>query len=118
MSSGPHGATPDRINRSEIAILSYQLDGFCRGLIASADAKLRVEATSLSLLKKLFSDAKKLLGDGLCISGWPDLGKTADAGDLIVYCETLRATIAAYIAPGELDQQRKAIGVRPDLHSG
>ena len=98
--------------RSGPFLLVSQLEGLCLALRQVVPTGLEPGKVSVDLLKKLYSDFL-LMHSGRAFEKLPEITDSISAFDMLVYAETLRSTMMAFLTPEETEEHNKSFGFRP-----
>jgi hypothetical protein len=95
--------------RSAPFLLTAQLDGLCFALRQAVPNGLTPGKTTIDLLKKFHKDFLSMHSGGLC-EGLPEITDSISAFDMLVYAETLRSVMMAFLTPEETEDYNKSFG--------
>ena len=95
--------------RSASFILVYQLEGLCSALRQLVPVGLGPGKTSIDLLKKFYKDFSSMHSGSSC-ENLPEITDSISAFDMLVYAETLRSIMMAFLTPEETEDYNKSFG--------
>jgi hypothetical protein len=98
------------IDRSGLFIISFQLEGVCTGLRATVPHGLAPGNDTVTILRKLLADFASI-STGKMLKDLPDISETSNPVDILVFAETLRTSVLAFLTPDEISE-RRSIGFR------
>jgi hypothetical protein len=101
-----------QIDRSNILILAFQLEGLCTALrqsIASGSAVGPATSESLSKLRAAFSSVHS----GSSLDVLPKIDANSPPSDILAFAEMLRTTVGAFLSPDEIIEKQRAIEFHP-----
>jgi hypothetical protein len=101
-----------RIDRSNILILAFQLEGLCTALRQSIASGLPPGPATLESLGKLHH-AFSLVHSGPSLELLPNIDANSSPSDILAFAEMLRTTIGAFLSPDEIIEKQRAIGFHP-----
>jgi hypothetical protein len=90
--------------RSDPMVALYMLDGVCAGLRQLVPNGLEVNDASRAILTSIRNHIASF-GDGVWIRDFPDVNDQTSSSDLLIIAETLRAALAAFLTPEELEER-------------
>ena len=96
------------IHRSALFVVSYQLEGICQGLRMTVPQGLSPGKDTIAIMHKLFADVSKYTKGITQV--FPDISEKSNPVDILVFAETLRTSVLAFLSPDELVEHRKTIG--------
>lgn len=99
------------IKRSALFVLTAQLEGFCNGLRQISSLNLQPEKLSIDLFKNIFQNFKKI-SSGNAIDNFPEIKELESWANLLIYAETLRSTMMAFLTPEETEEHNKSFGFK------
>jgi hypothetical protein len=100
------------INRSNVFILSFQLEGLCAALRIVVPNGLEPKAGTLALLKKLHDDFESIC-TGRSLQNFPTIDELLSPVDMLAVAEVLRLTVLSFLSPDELSEQKQTFGLAP-----
>jgi hypothetical protein len=101
-----------QIERSNLFILSYQLEGLCMGLRQTVPQGLKPDKNTIAILNNLF-DHFVSISTGKFLKRLPKVSESSNPVDILVMAETLRTSALAFLSPEEISE-RKRIGFQSD----
>ena len=98
-----------KIDRSNIMILAFLLDGYCTALRQSVSLSLQLGTATLEILQKLHSEFLSI-SSGTSVELLPKIDATSPPSDILTFAEMLRSMCTAFLSPDETLQRQRAIG--------
>ena len=98
-----------RIDRSNLLIIAFQLDGLCSALRQSVVRGVPVGPGTFETIQKLHA-AFSSIHSGPSLDVLPKIEATSPASDVLTFAEILRATCGAFLSPDEVTARQRAIG--------
>jgi len=96
------------IDRSGLFIISFQIEGVCTGLRLTVPHGLAPGKGTITILRKLVADFASI-STGKMLKDLPEISESSSPVDILVFAETLRTSILAFLSPDEI-LERKTIG--------
>ena len=100
------------INRSNVFILAYQIEGLCSALRMTVPNGLKPGAGTIAILNKLIADLAGMSA-GSFMTDLPKISAASDPVDVLAMAETIRTSVMAFMSPEEISEHQKAIGFHP-----
>jgi len=94
------------IDRSGLFIISYQLEGLCNGLRLTVPHGLKPGKETIQIIEKLLADFAAIL-KGTLLDNLPKISESSNPVDILVFAETLRTSVLAFLSPEEVTERRK-----------
>ena len=107
-------AKDKRIDRSNLLIIAFQLEGLCTALRQSIGCGLPVGPAAFTTLQSLHA-AFAAIHTGPSLAVLPRIEPSAAASDILAFAEVLRATVAAFLTPDEVMEKHRAIGFHNEV---
>jgi len=104
------------ITRGQLFIISYQLEGLCNGLRMTVPHGLAPGKETLAIIKKLQTEFASI-SSGSVLKNLPELSTDSGAVDILVFAETLRTSVLAFLSPEEISEHQKTIGFHSERAS-
>jgi hypothetical protein len=101
-----------KIDRSNLLIISFQLDGLCNAVRQSVACGLALGPGTIKTLLSLHT-AFAAIHSGPSLEVLPKIDEKSAPSDILTFAEILRATTAAFLSPDEITEKRQAIGFQP-----
>jgi hypothetical protein len=105
------------INRTNLSIISFQLEGLCLAMRHSLACSSIPGPAAVQILSKLFEEFRQR-STGRSLDKFPKIDDTLAPADLLIIAETLRMTVAAFLTPEEFADRAKMIGFNTDAEPG
>ena len=98
-----------KIDRSNVLIISFQLDGLCLALRHSISCGLQLGPDTVKSVQELYK-IFAAIHSGPSLEVLPKIESGSSPSDILVFAEMLRATCAAFLSPDEIAEKHRAIG--------
>ena len=98
-----------QIARSNLSVLSFQIEGLCTALRLIIPQGLRVGKETIAILNKLRDDLYSV-SEGKPFEKLPEVTENSETSDVLVFAETLRGTLMSFLTPEEVEEQIKTFG--------
>src|SRR4051794_5577849 len=98
-----------RIERSNLLIIAFQLDGLCAALRQSIASGLPPGPATFESLGKLRT-AFSSIHSGPSLDVLPEIDANSSPSDILAFAEILRTTVGAFLSPDEIIDKQRAIG--------
>jgi len=98
-----------RIERSNLLIIAFQIDGLCTALRHSVGCSLPPGPATLTTLESLHR-AFAAIHTGPSLEVLPKIDAGSTPSDVLTFAEVLRATVATFLSPDEITEKHRAIG--------
>ncbi len=106
-------STGVQINRSNLLIISFQLDAACVALRHSMSCGIPPGPGTLKTLRALHQGFASI-HRGPSLDPLPAIDEQSTASDILMFAELLRAAAAAFLSPDELTEKGRAIGFQSE----
>ncbi len=103
-----------RIDRSNLLIIAFQLDGLCPALRQCVACGLAPGAATFETIRKLHA-AFTLMHSGPSLEVLPEIEANSPTSDILAFAEMLRTTVGAFLSPDEITEKHRAIGFHRDV---
>src|SRR5688572_11531125 len=101
-----------RIDRSNLLILAFQLEGLCTALRQSIASGLSPGPATFESLSKLRAAFSAVHSDP-SLDVLPKIDTNSSPSDILAFAEILRTTVGAFLSPDEIIEKQRAIGFHP-----
>ena len=101
-----------RIDRSNLLIIAFQLEGLCTALRQSIASGLPPGPAIFENLGKLRT-AFSSVHSGPSLDVLPNIDANSSPADILAFAEMLRTTVGAFLSPDEIIEKQRAIGFHP-----
>ena len=102
-----------KIDRSNLLIIAFQLDGLCAALRQSVSCGLPPGPGTFESVQKLHA-AFAAIHSGPSLDVLPKIESSSSPSDILTFAEILRATCGAFLSPDEVTEKHRAIGFTND----
>lgn len=98
-----------RIDRSNLFIIAFQLDGICAALRHALSCGLAPGPATVKSLQQLHA-AFAAIHSGPSLDVLPSIDFNSPPSDILAFAEVLRTTVGAFLSPDEVAERQRVIG--------
>ena len=99
----------NRIQRSVLRVMAFELEGLCEGLRNTVPHGLNPSHTTIGVINRLLADFSEK-ADGCVLDDLPPLDESTSPVDMLIVAEILRASLMAFLTPDEREERERLFG--------
>ncbi|MCP4712929.1 MAG: hypothetical protein GY869_30240 [Planctomycetes bacterium] len=101
--------TSNLISRSNLSVLSYQIESLCVALRVVVPHGLRPGKDTITLINHIKKEITSVSSGGY-FESIPDASIDSEPADILIIAETLRGTLMSFLTSEEIEEQNRTFG--------